>query len=230
MRIARTLIPFVALVTAASCDLSTTSLNGTAGNPPAVRVINAFTGAVDVLIDGNVALSSLAPGQVNIAPAPPGNHTLMLRPTAGGSSISQPMTSAQGAVSTIAATVGASGALSTAVLDDTNSVVPANATKLRVLHLAPSAGTLQVFRTQPDFPTPVSWQFPFNYQPDPTSLSAPFYQSTVGSWEVRVWQSPADASGWNSATVRVTVPLASGEKATIVILDNPGGSVRAQVI
>ena len=230
MRVSRTLITLAALVSAASCDLRPTSLTSSLGNPPAFRIINAFTSPVDVLIDGHVAFSAFAPGQVNTAPAAPGNHTVVLRPTSGGTSISQQLASADGAVSTIAATVGTSGLLSTAVLDDTNSVVPSGATKLRVIHFAPNAGTLQVYRTQPDFPTPVSWQFPFNYQPAPTSLSAPFYQSTVGSWEVRIWQTPADASGWSTAPTRVTVPLGSGEKATILILDKQGGGVQVQVI
>ena len=80
------------------------------------------------------------------------------------------------------------------------------------------------------FGTPISWQFPFNYQADPNSLSAPFFQSTVGTWEVRIWQTPADASGWATAPVKVVVPLASGEKHTIIILDQAGGGVRAEVI
>jgi hypothetical protein len=75
----------------------------------------------------------------------------------------------------------ASGAVGTMVLDDTNSVVAAGKTKVRVLHLAPNAGTLQVYRTQPDFQQPVPWQLPFNYQAEVNSLSAPFYESTVGT-------------------------------------------------
>ena len=117
-----------------------------------------------------------------------------------------------------------------AVLDDTGSVVPAGATKLRVLHLAPTAGVLQVYRTQTDYQQPISWQFPFTYQSQITALSAPFYQSTVGTWEVRIWQTPADASGWATAPVKVVVPLGSGEKRTIIILDQAGGGVRTEVI
>jgi hypothetical protein len=52
-------------------------------------------------------------------------------------------------------TSAANGAIGSSVLDDTNSVVPAGATKVRVLHLAPSAGTLQVYRTQPDYQQPI---------------------------------------------------------------------------
>ena len=124
--------------------------------------------------------------------------------------MSQSITAAAGLLSTIAAVRGSNAALASVVLDDTNSVVPAGKTKVRVLHLAPNAGTLQVYRTQPDYQTPISWQFPFDYQAEPTSLSAPFYQSDVGTWEVRVWQTPADASGWATAPVKVVIPLASG--------------------
>ena len=111
---------------------------------------------------------------------------------------------------------------------DTNSVVPPAATKVRVVHLAPNAGTLQVYRTQPDYQQPISWQFPFDYQPDPTS--ARFIQSTVGSWEIHVWQTPADASGWTNAPARVVIPLESGQKKTVLILDKPGGGVRVELL
>lgn len=197
---------------------------------PAVRVINAFTTPVDVLIDGSIAISALAPGAIDTAGAASGSHTVLLRPTGSAASASQSVTTATGALSTIAVVRNSSGAVASAVLDDTNSVVPSGATKVRVLHLAPNAGTLQVYRTQPDFQQPISWQFPFNYQPDPTSLSAPFFQSTVGSWEIRVWQTPADASGWDNASVKVVIPLASGEKKTVLILDKPGGGVRIELL
>ena len=89
---------------------------------------------------------------------------------------------------------------------------------------------LQVYRTQPDYQKPISWQFPFIYQPTPTSLSAPFYQSSVGSWEVRIWQTPADSTGWATAPVKVVIPLKSGEKKTVLILDKPGGGVRVELM
>ena len=197
---------------------------------PALRVVNAFTSPIDVLIDGNVVIASLAAGTIGTATSAAGSHALVLRPAGSGASVSQSVTTTTGAVSTIAAVRSVSGAVSSVALDDTNSIVPAGATKVRVIHFAANAGTLQVYRTQPDFQQPISWQFPFTYQPTPTSLSAPFYQSTVGSWEVRVWQTPADASGWASAPVKVVIPLASGQKKTVLILDKPGGGVRVELI
>jgi hypothetical protein len=183
-----------------------------------------------VLIDGSVAISSLAPGTIGTAAAPSGSHSLILRATQLAASTPRSITTTDGSVATVAVVLTASGTVQGAVLDDTNSVVPAGATKVRVLHLAPNAGTIQVYRTQPDFPTPVDWQFPFNYQSDPTPISAPFVQSTVGTWEIRVWQTPADSSGWANAPIKITIPLASGEKKTVMILDKPGGGIRYELM
>jgi hypothetical protein len=38
------------------------------------------------------------------------------------------------------------------------------------------------------------------------------------------------AAGWESATVRVNIPLGSAEKKTVVILDKPGGGVKVDLI
>jgi hypothetical protein len=229
MRPVKRFIPFLLLSVIAACGSDSTSpccTNGQAG----LRVINAFTGPVDVLIDGNVAIGGLAAGAIGTAAPATGSHTLVLRPVGAGASTSQSITSAAGAMKTFAAVRASSGAVAGVALDDTNSVVPSGATKVRVLHFAPNAGTLQVYRTQPDYQQPISWQFPFNYQPEPNSLSAPFFQSTVGSWEIHIWQTPADASGWANAPVKVIIPLGSGEKKTVLILDKPGGGVRIELI
>jgi hypothetical protein len=197
---------------------------------PALRIVNAFPGPVDVLIDGSVVLGSLPAGYIYSTQPTQGAHTVALRSSGGTATVSESVTTSEGVLNTIAAVRAPNGVLATAVLDDTGSVVPAGATKVRVLHLAPSAGELQVYRTQPDFQQPVSWQFPFTYQAQPDALSAPFYQSTVGTWEIRVWQTPADASGWSTATVKAVIPLASGEKRTVLILDNPAGGIRLEII
>jgi len=193
-------------------------------------VVNGFTTSVDVLVDGTVAIAGLSGGSVGTAAPATGSHSITFRSSSAGTSAAQSISTVSGATSTLAVVRSSSGGVATAVLDDTNSVVPQGATKVRVLHLAPSAGTLQVYRTQPDFQQPISWQFPFTYQAEPTSLSAPFYQSTVGSWEIRVWQTPADASGWANAAVKVVIPLAGGEKKTVLILDKPGGGVRIELL
>lgn len=215
------------LSTLAACASETTAV---VPDGASLRLVNAFSVPVEVSVDGAVTIASLAAGSMGTTPTSGGTHTLLLRPAGSGTPFTGSITTAASALSTIAVVRSAAGTVATAILDDTGSVVPAGATKLRVLHLAPNAGTLQVYRTQPDYGTPVSWQFPFTYQAQPTALSAPFYQSTVGSWEVRAWQSPVGASGWTTAPVRIVVPLNSGEKHTILLLDAAGGGVRAEII
>ena len=229
MQLVTRLVYFLLLFVTVACTSDGPTACCTTGDPT-LRIVNAFTTSVDVLIDGAVAIQSLAAGSIGTAAPEAGGHTLVLRPTGPGGSVSQSITTTAGALNTIAVVRASNGAAASAALDDSGSVVPAGATKLRVLHLAPNAGELQVYRTQPDFQEPISWQFPFTYQAEPNSLSAPFYQSRVGSWEVRIWQSPADGSGWANAPVKIVLPLASGEKKTILMLDKPGGGVNVEVI
>ncbi len=232
MRLPASAAPLLFLCFAAACASESTTACCTPGQA-GLRIVNAYPTAVDVLIDGTVTIASLSAGSVGTAAPGAGSHTLVLRPTGSSSStgsVSQSITSAAGAVNTVAAVRASDGAVATAVLDDTGSVVPAGATKVRVLHLAPNAGMVQVYRTQPDYETPIAWQFPFNYQASPNSLSAPFFQSTVGTWDVRIWQTPADASGWANAPIKVVLPLTSGQKSTILILDKPGGGLHVTVL
>ena len=228
MRLALRALPALLLPLLAACSGTPTDCCLTTA--PAVRVVNAFTGPIDVLIDGSLVSASLAAGTVATAYAPTGAHTLMFRPVGGTIATSQALVTAQGSLSTFAAVRASGGTVATAALDDTGSVVPVGATKVRVLHLAPNAGVLQVYRTQPDYQTPIDWQFPFTYQASPNSLSAPFFQSTVGSWEIHIWQTPADPSGWATAPVKIVIPLNSGEKKTVLILDKVGGGVRYELL
>lgn len=229
MRFPASIASLLLLSAAAACG-SDSSTACCAAPEQSLRVVNAFTTPVDVVIDGTVVIPSLAPASIDTAAPVSGTHTLVLRPVGPGVAQTRSITTTPGVLSTIAVVRSLSGGLGSATLDDTNSVVPAGATKVRVLHLAPNAGTLQVYRTQPDFQTPIAWQFPFNYQPDPTSATAPFLQSTVGTWEIRVWQTPADSTGWANAPLRITLQLKSGEKKTVLILDKPGGGLRLETL
>ncbi|HVO34475.1 MAG TPA: DUF4397 domain-containing protein, partial [Gemmatimonadales bacterium] len=197
-----------------------------------VRVVNAYSQAVDVLVDGAVAVASVAPGSLDTVLQSAGNHTVALR-AAGVTTSGLQVKTAEGSVVTVAA-LRWGAALAASTLDDTNAVVPSGATKVRVLHLAPNAGEIQVARTQPDWLSPplIGWKIPFLYDSvhigDP--LANPFYQSTVGPWDVRVWRTPSeDALGWDGATARVSFTLASGEKRTVLVLDKPGGGIELSV-
>lgn len=230
-------IPLLALtatlgsvVILAACGESATE-NTPVSATQGVRIVNVFTQPVDVYVDGVLVASSVAPGGLDSVERAAGRHTVALRASGSGDSVSVALTTEAGAFRTVAA-LRFGTTLSATALDDTNAVVPTGATKVRVLHLAPTAGEIQVFRTQPDWATPIEWQFPFLYDStaiDP--LAHPYYQSTVGTWDVRAWRKPSEVDlGWDGTQARVTLALASGEKRTVLVLDNPGGGIRLSVI
>jgi len=223
------LLGVVGLALLLGCKESPTSQAIPAGQ--GVRIINAYTQPVDVLVDGALAVSSLPSGQLDSVLQGAGAHTVALRASGTSASVSVPLSIGAGAFPTVAA-VRTGGALAASALDDTNAVVPSGATKVRVLHLAPNAGEIEVARTQPDWATPlIGWKIPFYYDSIVTSMGSPYYQSTVGAWDVRAWRKPSEnALGWDGTTARLTFDLASGEKRTVLVLDKPGGGIRLSVI
>lgn len=214
-----------ALAACRSSDLARPAISG-----PAFRVINGFPGPVDVLVDGSLSAASVAAGALDTVAGSAGAHTVQLRPAGTSTPVSIGVTTAAGTMPTLAA-IRVNGALNVSDLADTNAIVPSGATKVRVLHLAPNAGEIQVFRTQPDYGTPVEWQFPFLYDSVITALNNPYIQSTVGTWDIRAWRKPSEVSlGWDGTAARATISLASGQKATVVVLDKPGGGIQLSVI
>ncbi len=198
------------------------------------RVVNAYSQPVDVLVDGALAASAVAPGLIDSIAQEAGAHTVALRATGSTTTSSVQLQTAAGALQTVVA-FRWGGSLSASALEDSNAVVPAGATKVRVLHLAPNAGEIEVARTQPDWLAPplIGWKLPFLYDSatvnDP--LANPYYQSTVGTWDVRAWLKPSEtALGWDGTTAKVTFSLGSGEKRTVLVLDKPGGGIQLRVI
>ena len=224
-------IPAIVLLAAECAAKDATSPQSS--SQPGVRIVNAYSQPVDVLVDGALAVAAVPPGKLDTVQQSAGNHTVALR-AAGATTSGLAVTTAAGSVPTVVALrFGAS--LAASMLGDTNAIVPPGATKVRVLHLAPNAGEIQVARTQPDWLSPpwIGWKLPFLYDSvhinDP--LANPFYQSTVGPWDVRVWLTPSgDALGWAGATARVSFSLKSGEKRTVLVLDKPGGGIELSVI
>ncbi|MDF1505435.1 DUF4397 domain-containing protein [Roseisolibacter sp. H3M3-2] len=181
----------------------------------AVRVVNATQAPLDVLLDGEVALRGLPASAVsNPLPVTSGARRLQLRPTAGGAAAEVALQVPSGqALTTAAVSVGAT--LTAAVLADTNAAVPAGKTKLRVSNLAASATTVELFRTQPDFATPVRISTPFPY-----NTTSPYLQSDAGSWEVFV--APAGSAGTPKGATTGPIALAAGQRRTVVLLDSAG--------
>ena len=178
----------------------------------AVRVINATNSPVDVLIDGQTVVRGLMIAHVserlNVSS---GSHLVRLVGSAGSSAQVQIDASAAATRTAVVAPSGSS--LAATVLADTGALVPAGKSKLRVAHLSPNAGSIEIWRTQPDFQTPVHIMTPFAYL-----ATSPYLQSDPGSWEVFVTR--PGGSGKLATTGSVQIP--SGEKRTAVLLDSAG--------
>lgn len=141
-----------------------------------------------------------------------------------GSSVSLSFDGATSGGTRVAVATGAPGfAFSAKVLADTNAVVPAGKTKLRVAHAAPTAPAVDIWRTQPDFQSPTRVQFPFR-----AGDTSPYLQSDAGNWEVFVTAAGAPATGTRLATTGA-VALTSGQRATVVLVDS-AGTLRLRVV
>jgi hypothetical protein len=177
----------------------------------AVRVINATNSLVDVLIDGQTVVHGLMVAHVsdrlNVSS---GSHVVRL--VAAGSS-AQVQVDASTAATRTAVVTPAGSSLTASVLADTGALVPIGKSKLRVAHLSPNAGAIEIWRTQPDFQTPVHIMTPFDYL-----ATSPYLQSDPGGWEVFVTRPGSTAK--LATTGAVQIP--SGEKRTAVLLDSAG--------
>lgn len=186
-------------------------------------VVNAARGveAFQLLVDDRVVQARVESGAASTALlVTPGEHEVRAVPigttaVAGGTGfVTVGITPRVVVVVDRPAAAGAP-ALQAVVAADTGAVVPAGATKLRVIHAATGAPPVDVWRVQPDFATPTRVMTPFAEQ----AVSA-YIQSTPGTW--RVWVTRQGATDTLALT---TVPLTAGQRATVVFLNppQPGG-------
>jgi hypothetical protein len=205
-------VPALAMVLAACTE--------TAGPVPApdsgLRVVNATQTPVDVLVDGAVRVSGLPLASVSSAfGVPAGTRRVQLR-AAGGATTELAVDAPVGSAVTAVALRSGTGALAAQVLADTGALVPAGKSKLRVAHLAASgAANVELFRTQPDFRTPVRIMTPFRY-----GETSPYLQGDPGVWEVFV--APAGSSGAPKGATTGPVTVPADERRTVVLLDSAG--------
>ena len=206
---------------------STAPKSGGTGN---LVVVNASTsaGALTVYVDGAQVGSPIAPAAASAAlTVSPGVRTLELR-SAGGAGFARSVLFSTSA-SVVAVGIDSAGSVAPEVLADTNAIVPAGASKLRVAHMAQNAGPIDIWRTQPDYGTPIRVMFPFPYRAE-----SPYIQSTPGDWRIFVSDTVPVATP-NAAlpdTLGDSGPIsvADGMSATVVVVDKPGGGVTFVVV
>jgi hypothetical protein len=211
----------VALAALAACSDSPSQ--ATEDTLAGVRVLNATGSGVDVSVDG-VPTEHLGPSLVSARyTIPSGGHQLVVVADNGVVVRQSTMNFAVVAPSrfTTYAWPGGPDSLTLDYLPDSATIVPAGKSKVRVLHLAENAPALDIWRTQPDFPTPVKVVFPFTFNSAPLS----YMQSDAGTWTV--WITPESDSSVHIASVTFNVP--GGERRTVALVDSVG-TLRLRVL
>lgn len=216
-------VPFIAAVSllliAAGCrDVSPISAPVPAGSA-ALRIINAGSGPVDVLLDGSITLRSVSPAAVSQRLAVnEGRHTIRLEPTNSGmTGASMEVDLTGGRTLTAVAMPSLDGGVRATVLADTGAAPVAGKSKLRVVHLATNAPPLDIWRTQPDYMTPIRVMFPF-----PAGASSSYLVSTPGAWEV--WATPVDQPT-TILTRSGPITIGGGEVRTVALVNAPSGGL-----
>lgn len=209
--------------------------NGGDGDPvprtAALRVLHtvASVAAVDVLVDDSAVVASLAHGAVSAwVPLPDGVRAVGFRRAGSDDAVpTHALTLAVGDSLTIL-TIDSATVLNPWVLTDTGGVVPPGRSKLRALHFAPSAQAIDIWRTQPDWSTPITFMFPHNYR-DVT----PYVESDPGGWTVLV-SSRHRQNGVpvlrDTLLLSDTIRVPAGASRTVIVLDAAGGGLTLQVI
>jgi hypothetical protein len=217
----------------AACSTDTPAGPAGAGSGAHISVINGAPGAVRVVVDGATRIDSLSAASVSTAiDVGAGSHTVELQAIAGGTlsgTSAMQVTTAQAATAFVTAQRNGSGALVTGVVSDTGAVPAAGMTKLSVINLATSAPALDVWRTQPDYTTPIRIMYPFPY-----GAQSEFVQSTPGAWEVIVTTAspptPGEPDPRTSALATLSLTINANVAQTVVILDKPGGGVTLSLL
>lgn len=178
----------------------------------------AALAAVDVVVDGQTKLTNVAYG----VPSSPialalGQHTVKVvpvgtPPSAGGATVTLRAND-----TTRVVVIGTPTAMTPVALGDTGATPVPGKGKLRVSHLAANAPAIDVYRTQPDFPSFVKLMDPFPYQ-----SSSPFLESTPGNWVIRVTAKGTNTVLAESNPIRVDALWVR----TVLLLDAPDGGIK----
>ena len=195
-----------------------------------LRVVNTLPGvqALDVLVAGHVVIANLASGTASAVTAvPEGTQLVAFRPSGGSAGPGTSLLLPPGDTTTIL-TVDSSTIINPWILSDSNSAVPAGRTKLRAVHFAEAAPNLLAWRTQPDWGTFITIQFPFPYR-----TATPYLESDPGDWRLLVATEAYDnglpvLSDTLALSDVITVP--AGESRTVILMDDGTGGVKLLVI
>jgi hypothetical protein len=217
---------FVLALALGACTDAPTAPTGAAR----LRVVNTLPNvqAVDVLVAGHVVIANLASGSASAVTAvPEGTQLVAFRPSGGSTGPGTALLLPPGDTTTIL-TVDSSTIINPWVLSDSNAAVPAGRTKLRAVHFAEAAPSLLVWRTQPDWGTFITIQFPFPYR-----TATPYMESDPGDWRVLVaTEAYVGAQPVVTDTLALSdmIAVPAGESRTVILMDDGAGGVKLVVI
>jgi hypothetical protein len=212
------LLPAFAAVVACSDDPASPEPSGnTDGRLQVVPGVAALA-SVDVVVDGQTRLTNAAYG----VPTSPialslGQHTVKVVPAGTAASPGGTNVTLRAGDTTRVVVIGTATAMTPIALGDTGAAPVAGKGKLRVSHLAANAPAIDVYRTQPDFPSFVTFMTPFPYQ-----ASTPFITSDPGNWVIRVTAKGTNQVLAESGPIRVDALWIR----TILLLDAPNGGIK----
>jgi hypothetical protein len=172
--------------------------------------------AVDLEIEGRTVATSLPFGQLSPATAlAPGLHDVLFRAPAQSSTYALPWTTTSGEDYT-AFVIDSSGGIDPVVVTDGGAVPPPGRGALRIVHFAPHAPAIDVYRTEPGTSALTAVLTPFGYR-----VVSGYFQAAPGAWTVVV------SHAGLTDTVLATGPIAigDGQARTVVLLDSVGGRV-----
>jgi hypothetical protein len=210
------------LAVIAACD------NGNGPPPPqasALRFLHTVFGGstITVSVDGGRG-SSIAFGDLStVFQLSPGEHDLDIVPGDTTHALAALFNSVGGINYTafvLDTTIGGTVYLLPGLVADSGPV-PSGVGRLRLVNVAALAGSIDVYRTQPDSTHLILTEQPFNYQ-----AITPYFESTPGKWTVVI------SHGGVRDTLLVTDSIAvnGGQARTVAIIDSTGARVSWRVI
>jgi hypothetical protein len=218
---ARSLWLLSVLTTVVACSDSSAGPDDTGnGNTDGrLQVVSAVASvsSVDIVVDGQTRLSNVPYG----VPSSPialslGQHSVKVVPAGTAPSAGGTVVTLRAGDTTRVVVTGTPTAMTPVALGDTGAAPVAGKGKLRVSHLAANAPAVDVYRTQPDFPSFVKFMEPF-----PFNATTPFIMSDPGNWTIRV-----TVRGTNQVLAETSVRVDALWIRTVLLLDAPNGGIK----
>jgi hypothetical protein len=215
------LLGIVALGSACSDSSTDEGHGGPTADLVAVQALQSAA-TVRVTIGGNLVLT-LSPGVTSaVVSIPAGTRSLQLQPSGGTAAGSTRTVTFEAGQRYLLVAADSSGVAIPSVLADTNAIPVPGKSKLRVVHAAGLAPAIDIWRTQPDFPTLIRVMFPFDF-----NAVSPYLLSDPGDWSIVVTPEGQNDTLYASGSF----PVGDGKLVTVVVMDSTAaGGISAVLV